>query len=104
MDILGLFNYWVVIVLMMIGFYIVICSNNLIKKLICLTIFQTSVFIMYISMGKIIGGTKCRHCYFWGLGKLFAFFTKTRIGFHAMFRDIKSLELFFWLNTNTTCN
>lgn len=57
MEFLGLFNYWVVIVLMMIGFYIVICSNNLIKKLIGLTIFQTSVFIMYISMGKIIGGT-----------------------------------------------
>jgi multicomponent Na+:H+ antiporter subunit C len=57
MDILGMFNYWVVIVLMMIGFYIVISSNNLIKKLIGLTIFQTSVFIMYISMGKIIGGT-----------------------------------------------
>ena len=57
MEFLGLFNYWVVIVLMMIGFYIVICSNNLIKKLIGLTIFQTSVFIMYISMGKMIGGT-----------------------------------------------
>jgi multicomponent Na+:H+ antiporter subunit C len=57
MEFLGLFNYWVVIVLMMIGFYIVICSNNLIKKLIGLTIFQTSVFIMYISMGKITGGT-----------------------------------------------
>ncbi len=57
MEFLWLFNYWVVIVLMMIGFYIVICSNNLIKKLIGLTIFQTSVFIMYISMGKITGGT-----------------------------------------------
>jgi multicomponent Na+:H+ antiporter subunit C len=57
MEFLGLFNYWVVIVLMMIGFYIVICSNNLNKKLIGLTIFQTSVFIMYISMGKITGGT-----------------------------------------------
>lgn len=57
MGILGMFNYWVVIVLMMIGFYIVISSNNLIKKLIGLTIFQTSVFIMYISMGKVIGGT-----------------------------------------------
>jgi multicomponent Na+:H+ antiporter subunit C len=57
MEFLWLFNYWVVIELMMIGFYIVICSNNLIKKLIGLTIFQTSVFIMYISMGKITGGT-----------------------------------------------
>jgi multicomponent Na+:H+ antiporter subunit C len=57
MDILGMFNYWVVIVLMMIGFYIVISSNNLIKKLIGLTIFQTSVFIMYISIDKIIDDT-----------------------------------------------
>ncbi|MFN9836063.1 MAG: hypothetical protein ACK56L_08210, partial [Pseudanabaena sp.] len=32
------------------------------------------------------GGTKCRHCYFWVLEKLFAFFTKARISFHAMFR------------------
>lgn len=57
MGILGLFNYWIVVVLMMIGFYIVICSNNLIKKMVGLTIFQTSVFIMYISMGKVTGGT-----------------------------------------------
>lgn len=57
MEFLGLFNYWVVVVLMMIGFYIVICSNNLIKKMVGLTIFQTSVFIMYISMGKVTGGT-----------------------------------------------
>ena len=55
--ILGLFNYWVVVVLMMIGFYIVIAHGNLVKKIIGLTIFQTSVFIFYISMAKIEGGT-----------------------------------------------
>jgi multicomponent Na+:H+ antiporter subunit C len=54
---LGLFNYWAVIVLMMIGFYTLIARSNLIKKLIGLSIFQTSVFILYISMGKIDGGT-----------------------------------------------
>lgn len=54
---LGLFNYWVVVILMMIGFYIVIAHGNLIKKLIGLSIFQTSVFFMYISMGKVSGGT-----------------------------------------------
>ena len=55
--ILGQYNYWVVIILMMIGFYIVIAHGNLIKKLIGLNIFQVSVFIMYISMGYLKGGT-----------------------------------------------
>jgi multicomponent Na+:H+ antiporter subunit C len=53
----GLFNDWIVVVLMMIGLYIVIAHGNLIKKLIGLTIFQTSVFIFYISMAKVDGGT-----------------------------------------------
>jgi len=57
MDVPGLFNYWIVIVLMMTGFYVVISHGNLIKKVVGLNIFQTSVFILYISMGKIIGGT-----------------------------------------------
>lgn len=52
----GLFNYWIVILLMMIGFYVVIASSNLIKKIIGLNIFQTSVFILYISVGKVQGG------------------------------------------------
>lgn len=55
--ILGLYNYWIVVVLMMIGFYIVIAHGNLVKKLVGLTIFQTSVFIFYISMAKVKGGT-----------------------------------------------
>ena len=54
---MGLYNYWVVIVLMMIGFYIVIAHGNLIKKIVGLSIFQTSVFIFYISMAKVDGGT-----------------------------------------------
>ncbi len=53
----GLYNYWIVIVLMMTGFYVVIARGNLIKKIVGLNIFQTSVFILYISMGKIDGGT-----------------------------------------------
>ena len=57
MDILGLYNYWVVVVLMMTGFYVVISRGNLVKKIVGLNIFQTSVFILYISMGKIEGGT-----------------------------------------------
>ena len=57
MNILGLYNYWIVVVLMMIGFYIVIAHENLIKKLIGLSIFQTAVFYLYISVGKVTGGT-----------------------------------------------
>ena len=51
------FNYWIVIILMMIGFYIVISDSNLIKKIIGLSIFQTSVFIFFISMSEVKGGT-----------------------------------------------
>jgi len=54
---MGLFNDWIVVVLMMIGLYIVIAHGNLIKKIIGLIIFQTSVFIFYISMAKVDDGT-----------------------------------------------
>ena len=53
----GLYNYWIVIFLMMAGFYIVIAHDNLIKKIIGLNIFQASVFLLFISMGKVSGGT-----------------------------------------------
>ena len=43
--ILGLYNYWIVIVLMMTGFYIVIARGNLIKTVIGLNVFQISVFL-----------------------------------------------------------
>ena len=52
-----LFNYWAVVVLMMVGFYALISRDNLVKKLIGLNIFQTSVIMMYVSFGKISGGT-----------------------------------------------
>ena len=51
------YNYWVVILLMMVGFYTMISRGNLIKKMVGLNVFQTSVFMLYISMGKIRGGT-----------------------------------------------
>ena len=54
---IGLYNYWIVIILMMIGFYILIAHKNLIRKIIGLNLFQTSVFILYISIGKVDGGT-----------------------------------------------
>jgi len=56
-DLLGLVNYWVVIVLMMTGFYVVIAQGNLIKKVVGLNIFQVSVFVLYITMGKVEGGS-----------------------------------------------
>lgn len=57
MELLGLYHYWVFAVLLMIGFYAVIAKPNLIKKLIGLTIFQSAVFLLYITMGKVDGGT-----------------------------------------------
>ncbi len=51
------YNYWIVVFLMMAGFYIVISANNLVKKVVGLNIFQTSVFMMYISIGKVANGT-----------------------------------------------
>ena len=53
----GLLNYWIIVVLMMIGFYIVIAHGNLVKKIVGLNVFQVSVFLLYITMGKIEGGT-----------------------------------------------
>ncbi len=54
--VLGLYNYWIVIFLMMTGFYIVIARSNMVKTVIGLNIFQTSVFLLYITMGKVRGG------------------------------------------------
>jgi multicomponent Na+:H+ antiporter subunit C len=56
-EFLGHYNYWVVIFLMMTGFYVVISRGNLVKKVIGLNIFQTSVGLLFISMGKVSGGT-----------------------------------------------
>ncbi|MGI9519071.1 MAG: cation:proton antiporter subunit C [Pirellulaceae bacterium] len=55
-QVLGLYNYWIVIFLMMTGFFIVIARKNMIKTIIGLNIFQTSVFLLYITMGKVNGG------------------------------------------------
>ena len=55
--IVGHMNYWLFIILMMTGLYIVVARSNLVKKLVGLNIFQVSVFMFYISIGKITGGT-----------------------------------------------
>lgn len=51
------YNYLITIFLMVAGLYIVIAHGNMIKKLVGLALFQTSVYLLYISPGKIIGGT-----------------------------------------------
>ena len=55
--IVGHYNYWLFVILMMTGLYITVSRGNLIKKVVGLNLFQTSVFMLYISMGKIEGGT-----------------------------------------------
>ena len=56
-QVIGLYNYWIVIILMMTGFYMVMVDRNLVKKIIGLNVFQASVFIFYISVGKVSGAT-----------------------------------------------
>ncbi len=51
------FTYFITIFLMIAGLFIVIARNNLIKKLVGLGIFQTSVYLLYIAPGKLVGGT-----------------------------------------------
>jgi multicomponent Na+:H+ antiporter subunit C len=53
----GIYNYWIYIALMMIGFYGVIAKMNLVKQAIALGIFQTGIFLFYISMAVVDGGT-----------------------------------------------
>ena len=57
MTIYNHFSYFVTIFLMIAGLYIVIARGNLVKKLVGLAIFQTSVYLLYIAPGKLIGGT-----------------------------------------------
>ena len=53
----GLWHYWVVILLMMIGLFIVVSRDNLVKKVMGLNIFQVSVIMFYVAMGKVEQGT-----------------------------------------------
>jgi multicomponent Na+:H+ antiporter subunit C len=51
------FGYFVTVFLMVAGLFIVVARGNLIKKLVGLGIFQTSVYLLYIAPGKLVGGT-----------------------------------------------
>jgi multicomponent Na+:H+ antiporter subunit C len=51
------YNYWVVVLLIMIGLYAMIAKNNLVKKIIGMNIFQTAIILFYISIGAKKGAT-----------------------------------------------
>jgi len=50
-EIVDKYNYWLYIILMMIGLYAMIVKNNLIKKLVGMNIFQTAIILFYVSTG-----------------------------------------------------
>lgn len=56
-EIAGHFNYWACMVLMMAGLYTVIARGNMVKKIVGLNVFQISVFVFYITMAKVKGGS-----------------------------------------------
>lgn len=55
-EILAKYNYWIYVVLMMIGFYAMIGKRNLVKKLIGMNIFQTAIILFFVSTGAKAGG------------------------------------------------
>lgn len=57
LELIGHYNYVVTIFLMVSGLYIVAARGNMVKKLIGLAIFQTSVYLLYLEPAKIVGGT-----------------------------------------------
>jgi multicomponent Na+:H+ antiporter subunit C len=56
-EVVDHYNQWITIFLMVAGLYVVVARGNMIKKLVGLSVFQTSVYLLYISPGKILGGT-----------------------------------------------
>jgi multicomponent Na+:H+ antiporter subunit C len=54
-EIIAKYNYWLYVVLMMIGFYAMLAKRNLVKKLLGLNIFQTAIILMYVSAGVKLG-------------------------------------------------
>ena len=56
-EVIAHYNYWITIVLMVSGIYIVVAKSNMIKTLLGLAVFQTSVYLLYLSPGMILGGS-----------------------------------------------
>ncbi|MEJ5376674.1 MAG: cation:proton antiporter subunit C [bacterium] len=55
--IIAKYNYWIYITLMMIGLFGVIAKNNLVKKIVGMSIFQTAIILFFVSMGMKRGAT-----------------------------------------------
>ena len=53
----GVYNYWLVIILMMTGLYLVLSRANMVKTVIGLNLFQAAVIMFYVSMGRVDNGT-----------------------------------------------
>ncbi len=51
------YNYWIYILLMMIGLYAMVAKRNLVKKIIGMSIFQTAIILFYVSIGAKRGAT-----------------------------------------------
>ena len=56
-EIVDKYNYWVYVILMMVGFYAMIGKNNLVKKLLGMNIFQTAIILFFVSTGVKKGGS-----------------------------------------------
>lgn len=56
-TLVGHYGYWMTIVLIVAGMYILIARGNLLKKLLGLAVLQSSVYLLYIAPGKLVGGT-----------------------------------------------
>lgn len=56
MPFLDLYNFWIFILLMMVGLYTVIAKPNFVKKVIGLSLLQTAIFLFFISLGKVKDG------------------------------------------------
>ena len=53
----GVYNYWLIIILMMTGLYLVLSRANMVKTVIGLNLFQAAVIMFYVSMGRVDQGT-----------------------------------------------
>ena len=55
--IIAKYNYWAALILLLIGLYAMIGKNNLLKKVIGMSIFQSAIILFYVSIGEKRGAT-----------------------------------------------
>ncbi len=55
--IIAKYNYWAALILLLIGLFAMISKNNLVKKVIGMSIFQAAIILFYVSMGEKKGST-----------------------------------------------